>query len=191
MDSFAAYQNSIRPTAVYANVNNGARAKAAPITHAALELCIHTGAVADKVKKIVRDDDGDMTEDKRTFIVARAAAARDAAESVAGNRIGLNVPVIAEENEVTANKLTYLALGLCGESSEVAEKVCAALSGNFGALSDEARAGILKEAGDTLWYLTRIVDELNAHIGDVARDNIRKVTDRRARGVTKGSGDDR
>ncbi len=190
MDSFAAYQNSIRPSGVYAN-SNGARSKAASLTHAALDLCIHAGAVADKVKKVVRDDDGVLPDDKRVFIFARAGAARQAAESVVGMRIGSAVPTIAPENEVIANKLSYLALGLFGEASEVAEKVVAALSDDGGAISEDARAGILTEAGDTLWYLTRLVDELKADIGGVARDNLHKVTDRRARGVTRGSGDNR
>ena len=190
MDSFAAYQNSIRPTALYADVNNGARAKAAPLTHAALDLCIHAGAVADKAKKVVRDDGGDITDDKRAFVMARANSARISAESLGQMRVA-TAPVIAPENEVTANKLTYLALGLCGESAEVAEKISAALNDNGGALSADARQGILKEAGDTLWYLTRLVDELQSHIGDVAQDNLAKVTSRRERGVTQGSGDDR
>ena len=191
MDSFAAYQNSIRPTAIYANVNNGARSKAAPLTHAALDLCIHAGAVADKAKKVVRDNDGELTDDKRSFIVARAAAAVDAAHTVAGARIGTNTPHISPENNVTANKLTYLALGLCGESAEVAEKVVEALFADGGSLTPEQREGILKEAGDTLWYLARLVDELKSDLGSVAADNIRKVTSRRERGVTQGSGDDR
>ena len=191
MDSFAAYQNSIRPTAIYANVNNGARSKAAPLTHAALDLCIHAGAVADKAKKVVRDNDGELTDDKRTFIVARAAAAVDAAHTVTGARIGENTPHISPENDVTANKLTYLALGLCGESAEVAEKVVEALFADGGSLTPEQREGILKEAGDTLWYLARLVDELKSDLGSVAADNIRKVTSRRERGVTQGSGDDR
>ena len=191
MDSFAAYQNSIRPTAIYANVNNGARSKAAPLTHAALDLCIHAGAVADKAKKVVRDNDGELTDDKKTFIVARAAAAMDAAHAVTGARIGNSIPRISPENDVTANKLTYLALGLCGESAEVAEKVVGALFDGGGALTPEQREGILKEAGDTLWYLARLVDELKADLGSVASDNIRKVTSRRERGVTQGSGDDR
>ncbi len=92
---------------------------------------------------------------------------------------------------MTANKLTYLALGLCGESAEVAEKVVGALFDGGGSLTPEQREGILKEAGDTLWYLARLVDELKADLGSVASDNIRKVTSRRERGVTQGSGDDR
>lgn len=189
MDSFAAYQNSIRPSGVYAN-SNGARSKAASLTHAALDLCIHAGAVADKVKKVVRDDDGVLPDDKRAFVMARADSARISAESL-GQIRGASTPVIAPENEVIANKLTYLSLGLCGESAEVAEKIDAALREDGGALSEGARQGILKEAGDTLWYLTRLVDELSAHIGDVAQGNLAKVTSRRERGVTQGSGDDR
>lgn len=191
MDSFAAYQNSIRPTAIYADVNNGARSRAAHITFAALDLCIHAGAVADKVKKVVRDDDGTITEEKREFITRRSSDARDAAKTLTGERIGSPAPRIEPGNEVTANKLSYLALGLCGESAEVAEKIAAALSTDGGTLTEDQRAGILKEAGDTLWYLTRLVDELKSNIGSVALDNLHKVRDRRERGVSQGSGDDR
>ena len=191
MDSFAAYQNSIRPTAIYANVNNGARSKAAPLIHTSLDLCVHAGAVADKVKKVVRDDNGNLPEDKRVFVTTRASAAVEAAQILTGERLGKDAPTISPENEVIANKLAYVALGLCGESAETAEKIAHALATNGGSLSDDERISILKEAGDVLWYLTRLVDELGGNIGDVAQGNLEKVTDRRSRGVTKGSGDNR
>jgi len=190
MDSFSAYQNTIRPTAIYANVNNGARAHSARLTMAALDLCVHAGAIADKSKKVVRDDNGTLTDEKRDFIAARAEAAVNAAEAVVRAETAVPLPDLAPEDEVTALKLSYLALGLCGESSEVAEKIVAVLE-NGGTLTDEARRGIISEVGDTLWYLTRLVDELGSHMGEVARSNLDKVTSRRARGVSQGSGDDR
>ncbi len=82
--------------------------------------------------------------------------------------------------------LEYLALGLNGEAGEVAEKIKKKI--RDGKELDEDFA---KELGDVLWYLTRLVDELDAEMSDVARTNLLKLSDREKRGKIKGSGDNR
>jgi NTP pyrophosphatase (non-canonical NTP hydrolase) len=58
-------------------------------------------------------------------------------------------------------------------------------------VTDERRAQILKEVGDTLWYAAQICTELDADMDDVAMENINKLRDRRERDVLHGAGDDR
>jgi NTP pyrophosphatase (non-canonical NTP hydrolase) len=82
--------------------------------------------------------------------------------------------------------LEYLALGLNGEAGEVAEKVKKHI--RDGKNLDENFA---KELGDVLWYLVRLVDELDSDIETVAIQNLDKLFDRKERGKIQGSGDNR
>jgi len=82
--------------------------------------------------------------------------------------------------------LEYLALGLNGEAGEVAEKVKKHI--RDGKELDEDFA---KELGDVLWYLTRLVDELDADMSEVAEANLDKLFDRKERDKIQGSGDNR
>jgi len=82
--------------------------------------------------------------------------------------------------------LEYLALGLNGEAGEVAEKVKKHI--RDGKELDEDFA---KELGDVPWYLTRLVDELDADMSEVAEANLDKLFDRKERDKIQGSGDNR
>ncbi len=83
--------------------------------------------------------------------------------------------------------LQYTALGLAGEAGEVANKVKKVLRGD-GAIDTKAVQG---ELGDVLWYISNLATELGIKLDDIANDNLAKLRDRMARGVLKGSGDNR
>lgn len=83
--------------------------------------------------------------------------------------------------------LIYPALGLCGESGEIAEKIKKFLRGD----RELDREGLLKELGDPLWYLTSLADDLGYTLQDVVNANQEKLVSRKERGVLKGSGDNR
>lgn len=84
------------------------------------------------------------------------------------------------------NALEYLALGLNGESGEVAEKIKKVIRGDR-----EIDEDLVDELGDVLWYLARLLDEIGEDFDDVANKNLSKLLDRKERDVLKGSGDDR
>lgn len=84
----------------------------------------------------------------------------------------------------------YCALGL-GEAGEVQGKVKKAIRDNDGEITNERKQAISKELGDVLWYVARLADELNISLDSIARDNLEKLQDRKARNVIKGDGDDR
>lgn len=50
---------------------------------------------------------------------------------------------------------------------------------------------LTKEAGDILWQLSQALSELGISMQEAAELNIKKLTDRKNRGVIKGSGDNR
>lgn len=112
----------------------------------------------------------------------------------------------------TALGLAYCALKLNGEAGEFAEHVGKAMRDDalivaelqsadedgtkfgkvgFGQPTDARRTALIKEAGDVLWYLSAICNELGVSFGRVALMNLEKLCDRGERDVLPGSGDDR
>jgi len=76
------------------------------------------------------------------------------------------------------NNFIYPTLGLAGEAGEVANKVKKIDRDQKGVLSDEAKKGIAKEMGDTLWYLATLATEFGLSLDDIAADNIKKLASR-------------
>jgi NTP pyrophosphatase (non-canonical NTP hydrolase) len=81
--------------------------------------------------------------------------------------------------------------GLVGESGEVAEKFKKLIRDKSGQLSVEDKQEIIKELGDVLWYVNSLSTLLGSSLEEVAEKNLEKVLSRKARGTTKGSGDNR
>jgi NTP pyrophosphatase (non-canonical NTP hydrolase) len=84
------------------------------------------------------------------------------------------------------HKVLYPALGLCGETGEVAEKVKKQVrDGVFN------RHEVAKELGDVLWYLSNLANDIGYNLDEIADINIEKLTSRKNRNKIKGSGDNR
>lgn len=94
-------------------------------------------------------------------------------------------------NAADPTALSYLALGLCGESGEVADKIKKVIRDNGGVITDDVARAVLAELGDVLWYLSRLSAHLGSTLGKVAAGNAAKLSDRAARGALHGSGDTR
>jgi NTP pyrophosphatase (non-canonical NTP hydrolase) len=84
------------------------------------------------------------------------------------------------------HKVMYPALGLAAEAGEVANKVKKILRDN-----KFDRQGISDEIGDCLWYIAALCRDLNVNMSDLAAANLRKLQDRKDRGVLSGNGDKR
>ncbi len=93
------------------------------------------------------------------------------------------------------NNLIYPALGLSGESGEVAEKIKKLWrnQGQTGAggLTLDKKEDLVKELGDVLWYVNAMCRELGVPMDEVASKNAAKLSDRAQRGVIKSEGDHR
>ena len=84
------------------------------------------------------------------------------------------------------HNVIYPALGLAAEAGEVANKVKKILrDGTFD------HKGISDEIGDCLWYIAALCRDLNIDMSEVAKNNIRKLQERKRKGTIQGSGDDR
>ncbi len=86
---------------------------------------------------------------------------------------------------------TIFVLGIAGEAGEVVEKWKKIIAYKDGKISDEDRQEIKKELGDVLWYIALFADSLGLTLEEVAALNLEKLASRKARGVTKGVGDNR
>jgi len=84
-----------------------------------------------------------------------------------------------------------LALGIAGEAGEVADKYKKILGYFDGELTDEDRANLGKEIGDVLWYLATFAESLGLSFGDIAKQNLAKLADRKKRNVQRAEGDNR
>ena len=88
-----------------------------------------------------------------------------------------------------ASAIEYTALGLSSEAGEVAGTVKKYLRRDFDKIELSNR--LEAELGDVLWYAARLADELNLDLAGIARLNLEKLEDRKARNVIKGDGDNR
>ena len=87
------------------------------------------------------------------------------------------------------NRPIRSVLGLCGEAGEVGEVLKKQLRGDYGGRI--AKPKLVKELGDTLYYLVMVAHEHGISVDDIMTSNYNKLKDRKERGVIKGSGDER
>lgn len=72
------------------------------------------------------------------------------------------------------DSLTTLALGLCGESGEVADIIKKVVG--HGHTMDMKK--LIAELGDCLWYIARLADANGVSLSEVAESNIEKLRKR-------------
>ena len=86
---------------------------------------------------------------------------------------------------------TEKVLGLTGEAGETADKIKKILRDKNGIISEENRDLVIKELGDTLWYIAAIARYLGVELSEVASGNIDKLESRYQRNKLHGEGDER
>lgn len=95
----------------------------------------------------------------------------------------------AAETAIYDDRIVYPALGLANEAGELAGKVKKWMRHDYDetVLRDQA----VGELGDVLWYIAAIATDLGLSLEDIAKHNIAKLNDRKARNVIQGDGDER
>lgn len=86
---------------------------------------------------------------------------------------------------------TIWAMGVSGEAGEVIEKWKKIVAYKDGVITDEDRTELSKELADVVWYIAVMSHSLGLSFDDIMKQNVAKLADRKKRGVTKGSGDNR
>jgi NTP pyrophosphatase (non-canonical NTP hydrolase) len=99
--------------------------------------------------------------------------------------------IYPDAGEGTLIAVNYVTIGLANESGEVLGKVKKAWRDDDRKITDERREMILDEAGDVLWYLARVADELGVSLQQIADRNLEKLFGRLERGTLGGSGENR
>jgi NTP pyrophosphatase (non-canonical NTP hydrolase) len=87
--------------------------------------------------------------------------------------------------------ITYPALGLASEAGEVAGVVKKAIRDRKDIALADLGPAVIPELGDVLWYVAILAYNLGYSLEDVANYNYNKLSDRAARNVIGGSGDNR
>lgn len=85
--------------------------------------------------------------------------------------------------------LMYVALGLTGESGEIANDIKKTVRDDRGVLNYERQCQIIDEMGDVLWYLTMMCYELDTTLETVALRNLAKLRKRQRDDTLHDSGD--
>jgi NTP pyrophosphatase (non-canonical NTP hydrolase) len=86
----------------------------------------------------------------------------------------------------TAYRLEYLVAGLAGEAGEVASAYAKYVRDDTP--RNTLRKDLVKELGDTLWFISEIAQFMDIDLSVIAEQNILKLTDRKQRNVIGGSG---
>lgn len=85
----------------------------------------------------------------------------------------------------------YPVLGLAEEAGEVAGKYAKMIRDDNGKMTEERFNAIVKELGDVCWMVAEICTNMDIELETVMWVNIKKLTDRKAKNVINGSGDNR
>jgi NTP pyrophosphatase (non-canonical NTP hydrolase) len=87
------------------------------------------------------------------------------------------------------DRITYPALGLCGEVGEVMNAYKRTIRDDI--TLDDIRDDLKSELGDCLWYLAVLARDLELRLDEIAEQNLQKLAERKQRGTLQGSGDTR
>lgn len=106
-------------------------------------------------------------------------------------KIAHETAIYPSKNEKSLQGLMYCCLGAAEEIGEIAGKVKRIIRDNNGVIDYSAKIGIIKELGDSLWYLSQIAQEIDIDFGFIAIENIEKLQQRKKNNTLHGSGDNR
>lgn len=84
----------------------------------------------------------------------------------------------AAGTDISPETIEYYILGLAGEAGETANEMKKVLRDKNGIMDKESRKKILEEAGDSLWYISRLSKNLSYSLEELALDNLVKLQKR-------------
>ena len=97
---------------------------------------------------------------------------------------------LAMSTRLESANLLYALMGLVGEVGEVYSLFAKGI--RDGVEDEEAfRDKVKKELGDVLWFVAAICEDMDYTMDECAEAVVKKLKDRKERGVLGGSGDER
>lgn len=186
---FNTYQEKAKETAQYPRTNESLIDNHEELYYNALWSIDNIGNICNQLKKILRDDEGNITEERRGLL---DKLSNDAVTSCSW--LGQNIYKEENTHENLDFKnvgLFYTTLGLAGEIGELCGNIKKVMETPDNKINDEMKSHLRDEIGDILWYMGQVAEELDLKLDDVAERNLEKLFDRVDRDVIKGSGDDR
>lgn len=187
--NFNEYQEKASQTAIYPIDTELIDTNHTPTYYNALWAGENIGEICNKLKKVIRDDDGIVTEDKEIEIERWSSIGIQSLHWLANS---IKNPDVTGGENLNLNKLglVYTTLGLIGEVGELCGKV-KKLMETTAEINEEQLEILNGEIGDILWYIGNITKELKIDLDKCAQKNIDKLNSRKERGVLQGSGDNR
>ena len=88
-------------------------------------------------------------------------------------------------------QISYCVLGAASEAGEACGHVKKMIRDDDGLVTEERRDAILRELGDTLWYVTRGAEELGLSLEELAIMNVNKLRQRQLSGTLHGGDESR
>lgn len=104
-------------------------------------------------------------------------------------KLAITTAHVAYDDPLMQNSVWVM--GIAGEAGEVVEKWKKAVAYRGGKFSDEEFADFQKEFADVIWYIAVLAESLGLSLDEIMRANVKKLADRKKRGVIKGAGDNR
>ena len=92
------------------------------------------------------------------------------------NNILTNYENFQQSTQIKNFDLKYFALGLGGEVGEVQNEIKKLERDDNNILTSERKEKIIKEIGDTMWYLTGLCKKIDCSLEEVLNKNIEKLT---------------
>lgn len=183
------FQKKAFETSIYKKTSNGTS------VYPALGLIGECGEVAEKVKKIIRDDDGVLTESRRTAIIGELG---DCMWYLASMCSDLSVDM-SENSEpppgydfISNLSPDRLIFRLASRSSDVAMSIESYCYFNLG---DHGKGMLLTNFSMNVRHIISIIKALSiafrSSLEEVCAINITKLMDRKTRSVINGDGDSR
>lgn len=87
--------------------------------------------------------------------------------------------------------LSYLTIGISGESGELANKVKKIYRDKRGIVDNEDKEHLALELGDIIWYISVLAKKLGFTIDELLQMNVDKINRRIKNKTQEGSGDER
>jgi len=182
-----------KTTAVYPQAKTGSLSE---LTYLALGLAGESGEVANKIKKLYRDGDSQEKREKLLgelgdvlWYWVRLCDALGFDPDVVMSLEVLNFNTrrkYTESSEGGFSELTYITLGLVGESGEVANQVKNICRDRNTKANQEK---IYIKLGSLMWYWVMLCNVLQLDPELVMQYNLDKLSGRKSRGMLGGDGD--